>query len=261
MVGVVSVLLFGILQPTSATSSSQDGNDYVQRINALRSSVGAQPLLVDGELNGLAQRCAERIAAAGALVHTSDLAAGVSAHWTKLGENIGTGTDNASIWSAFLHSAQHYGNLVNPAYNRVGVGVAHGGGNQWTCHRFMAVSGGGDQPAAARSSAAPAPSDGASSSRRSAPATSSAPDPDPAPAVVAPPRPIAGPPPPADAARVSAVLSALRSLTTDATASAVGGIDADRVSAVLSAMHLLSSTPSGTGSPGPDPSGVPPGPT
>ena len=64
------------------------------------------------------------------------------------------GPRNDTIWTAFVHSSQHYANLVDPAFNRVGVGVAYAGGSQWTCHRFMAVSGGGGQPAAARPPAA-----------------------------------------------------------------------------------------------------------
>jgi hypothetical protein len=236
MASLVCALLLGVLQPATAGVDSSEADNYVARINGLRSSVGAQPLSVDGELTGLAQSCAQRIAAGGALVHTANLAAGVSSAWTKLGENIGMGADNASVWSAFVHSAQHYGNLVNPAFNRVGVGVAYAGGSQWTCHRFMAVSGGGGQPAATRPPAAttrPATSGG----RTARPA----PDPDPAPVVITPPRPMPGPPPPADSARVSAVLAALRSLTAAPTGTSPAAADADRVSAVLSAMRLLGS--------------------
>src|SRR5690349_3392493 len=63
---VVAALLFGIIGlvgPFSVGAQSSDADNYVARINALRSSVGVQSLSVDGELTGLAQSCAERIAA------------------------------------------------------------------------------------------------------------------------------------------------------------------------------------------------------
>ena len=234
LLGLVLVVLFvGVIPSLTAGAQNAEADNYVARINALRSSVGVQTLGVDGELAGLAQSCAERLASSGALVHSANLSSGVSSHWTKLGENIGMGPNNDTVWTAFVHSAQHYANLVDPAFNRVGVGVAYGGGSQWTCHRFMAVSGGGGQPAAARAPAATSRPAAPKSSR----AAPSAPDPEPAPVVTLPPRPMAGPPPPADSARVAAVLQAMRSLST--APSPTPTADAARVAAILEAMHQL----------------------
>ena len=89
------------------------------RINALRASVGVQPLGVDAQLTGLAQGWAQHMAATGVLSHSS-LTAGITENWAKLGENVGVGPDNPTVWNAFLHSAEHYANLVDPAFNRVG---------------------------------------------------------------------------------------------------------------------------------------------
>ena len=247
LVGMLLALLLGVVVPSAAGASEAD--DYVARINGLRSSVGVQPLGVDGELTAAAQACANRIAAQGALIHSSSLSSGISSHWTKLGENIGMGPANAAVWTAFLHSSQHYANLVDPAFNRVGVGVAYGGGSQWTCHRFMAASGGGGQPAAARTpaprAARPAPAPRASAPAAPAPSV----DPVPlAPLVVTPP-PMPGPPPPADAARVYAVLHALHELTPDppAPAGPATAADSARVSAVLHALHALTGGPTPVG--------------
>ena len=85
------------------------------------------------------------MAAAGILSH-SNLTAGITEKWGKLGENVGMGPDNATVWNAFLHSAEHYANLVDPSYNRVGVGVAFGHGLEWTCHKFMELLGGPPPP-------------------------------------------------------------------------------------------------------------------
>ncbi|MGZ4695468.1 MAG: CAP domain-containing protein [Acidimicrobiales bacterium] len=232
LAALLAVLFVGVVPSLTAGARSSEADDYVARINALRTSVGVQSLAVDGQLDGVAQSCADRLASSLALIHTSNLAAGISSDWTKLGENIGMGPRNDTIWTAFVHSAEHYTNLVDPAFNRVGVGVAYGGGSQWTCHRFMAVSGGGDQPAAARTPAAARPA------APKSPRVTAPPAPDPAPVVTLPPRPMPGPPPPADSARVAAVLQAMHALSTDAPPHP--STDSARVAAVLQAMHALS---------------------
>ena len=148
--------LSGLFGATPAGASSEAA-DYLSRINSLRASAGVQPLQVDGELTAGAQAWAQHMASIGALVHSPDVSAGVTQQWVKVGENIGVGPDVGSIFSAFVASAGHYRNLVDPAFNRVGVGVAFGGGHQWTCHRFMEVSGGGSPAPAPAPRPAPKP--------------------------------------------------------------------------------------------------------
>jgi hypothetical protein len=235
------VLLFGLAPTSRAAAPGPEAGDFVARINGLRSSRGLQTLGVDGQLSAQAQSCAERLARTGSLVHTANLAAGLSSGWTKLAENIGMGSTTSAIWSAFLGSSQHYGNLVDPAFNRVGVGVAFGGGSEWTCHRFMAVSGGGTPPAnAGPPAAAGAPAARAPRSTKPAPSPTPAPTAPSTPVVTVPPPPMPGPPPPADSARVSAVLDALRALTVTRPPDPPSRVDADRVATVLEAVHVLS---------------------
>lgn len=238
---VAVTLLLGVVgivgRSTVDAQGGSEVDDYVAKINALRSSVGVQPLGVDGQLSGLAQGCAERIAAAGSLIHTSNLSTGITSSWTKLGENIGMGPRNDTIWTAFVHSSQHYANLVDPAFNRVGIGIAYASGSQWTCHRFMTLSGGGDQPAVARAPAASARSAGPKAPRVASPPPAA----DAVPAVVLPPAPMPGPPPPADAVRVATVLQAMHVLSARPNPSQAPTTDAARVVAVLQAVHALSS--------------------
>jgi uncharacterized protein YkwD len=219
ILAAAAAMLLALTVPIQAASA--DGNtssDYVARINALRASVGVQPLLVDGQLTGLAQGWAQHMAATGSLSHSS-LTAGVTEPWGKLGENVGVGPDNPTVWNAFLHSAEHYANLVDPAFNRVGVGLAvDGNGTEWTCHKFMQLLGSGPPPAspppAAPRAVAPvvhtAPVVHATThTTTSAPTTVA-----PTTTTTAPPAPQAGPPPPASSERVAAVLAALRQLST-----------------------------------------------
>ncbi len=214
MFAAALVVLFSVLIPLqSASATDNSPSDYVTRINALRAQVGVQPLVVDAQLTGLAQGWANHMAAAGVLSHSS-LTAGVTEHWTKLGENVGVGPSNPTIWNAFLHSAEHYANLVDPAFNRVGVGVAFGGGSEWTCHKFMQLA--GAPPATTppvttpRSTGLPTGWSRITNSNSNPAATAPAPTT----TTTAPPAPQAGPPPPASSQRVAAVLVALRRLST-----------------------------------------------
>jgi uncharacterized protein YkwD len=208
--------LVALLVPGTAGAADGRASDYVSRINSLRGSVGATSLQVDGELTAAAQACAQRMAATNTLSHSPDITSGITQQWLKVGENVGVGPDNPTIFAAFVASPHHYENLVDPDFNRVGVGVADGGGRQWTCHRFMQIGGavaptGGSAPAsgsnassAKHASTGSAPSNGATVPAAGAPSSAAAP--------AGPPPPQPGPPPPADSARVAAVLTALRHL-------------------------------------------------
>ena len=216
-VTAVAVLLLAPIH--SASAGGNDAGDYVSRINALRSSVGRAPLQVDGELTSIAQSWSAHMASTGTLAHSPNLATGISSPWMKLGENVGTGPGNDPIWNAFVNSAHHYANIVDPAFNRVGVGVAYSAsGTQWTTQRFMQVgggsSGGGSGGGGGGSSSTPAKAStpkAKASPSTAAPTPTTTPPPPPAPVTPPPPQP--GPPPPADSARVAAVLTALHHLS------------------------------------------------
>jgi hypothetical protein len=203
---VVAVVLAS-LTLTASPAAAADSDTYIARINGLRTSNGLAPLTVDGNLTALAQDWANHMADIGTLAHTPDLTAGLThTGWTKLGENVGAGTSVDQVFSAFLGSSAHYGNLTNPAFTHVGVGVAYAGGKHFTVHRFMALGGGGSAP----------PADSPPPVRRQEPVvvtpTTTPPGPEPeapaeeaepvVPAVPEGPRPEAG--------RVGAVLVALR---------------------------------------------------
>lgn len=208
---LVACAIFTILGTLALSPAPQAGaldgygQDWLAKINSLRTSQGLAPLQLDPELTDLAQGWAQHMADTGLLKHTPDLAANVSSSWTKLGENVGYGPNNDLIWNGFLNSAPHYANLVDPAYTHVGIGVAFRAGTEWVVHRFMAegsVGGGGDTYYVAPSRPAP---------RRSSPPSTTAPVAEAPPA----PEPAPTPPPPvADSGRVAAVLDALHAAGT-----------------------------------------------
>ena len=109
------------------------------RINSLRASKGLGQLEVSGELVGVARNWTEKMVSNGDISHNPNLGSQVKGNWTKLGENVGVGYDVDGLMQAFINSSAHYKNLVDPAWNYVGVGVVMTpDGRMWTTHNFMA---------------------------------------------------------------------------------------------------------------------------
>ena len=213
MVVTAIVALLSAVGPISSASASES-SDYVSRINAVRASVGVPGLSVDGELTAACQQWANHMAATDTLAHAPDITAGISQYWLKVGENVGVGPDVATIMAAFIGSPHHYANIVDPAFNRVGVAVAYGGGHQYTCHRFMKVAESNPGPTpeptpTPKPAPKPKPGGGSSTPTTKPPASSGATTPTTVADTTAP----AGPPPPASPGRVEAMLSALALLT------------------------------------------------
>jgi len=138
---LVVVLCAGFIVTTNAPTRADAADPnaeaaFVAGINQVRASVGQPALQVHGVLVAKAQAWADHMAATGCLCH-SNLADGVTVAWSKLGENIGRGSDVGSIHNALVHSPEHYRNMVDPAFGWVGVGVSYGGGQMWVAEVFM----------------------------------------------------------------------------------------------------------------------------
>jgi uncharacterized protein YkwD len=167
--------------------------DFVTRINNLRAQHGVGQLAVDDQLTSIARQWTASMVQAGSLSHNPNLGSEVTSNWIKLGENVGEGQSMDSLWQAFLNSPHHYANLVDPDFNRVGVGViVTSDGTIWTTHDFEELA------PSAPPSPPPAPIAGpVVHVSRPAP-------PRPATSVPSPPSTVAAPPPPAPAPAVSA---------------------------------------------------------
>ncbi len=189
--------------PASAADSGAEAQ-FVARINSIRESHGLAPLQVYGELRSIARDWTDQMVADGGISHNPNLAGQVSANWTKLGENVGVGSTVDSLMNAFVNSPAHYKNIVDPAYNYIGVGVSYGpDGRMFTTHDFMSLDDGSSAPSDP-APAAPAP---APKKKAAAPAAAAS-QPEATPAE--PPAPVGPPPPPAAPTRVKTVLTALR---------------------------------------------------
>jgi uncharacterized protein YkwD len=122
--GAVAVLLVaGVIVGTASPSSARGGSGYaVDLVNQERSWYGSAPLAVDGELQAMAREWAAELAWNGYLAHNPNLWIGGAWTW---GENVGYGGSISEVHGAFVNSWHHYMNMVDGAYNRIGVGVAY----------------------------------------------------------------------------------------------------------------------------------------
>ena len=185
----------------ASSPSPEHEAQFVSRINSLRASKGLSQLQVHGQLQSVARNWTERMVQDGQISHNPNLGSQVDGNWTKLGENVGVGYDVDGLMQAFINSPSHYKNLVDPAWNYVGVGVTIAGdGRMYTTHNFMAMGSAAPPPPPP----APRPSSPTTARPPSSPAATTT-------TTTAPP-----PPPPPQphptAERVTAVLDPLRSL-------------------------------------------------
>ena len=110
--------------------------DFLNRTNALRASLGLGSLKTNGELQAKARNWSQTQASAGTIFH-STLTDGVTQNWHRLGENVGMGPDVPSIHDALVRSPRHYENLVDSGFTEVGIGVIRQGDVIYVSQVFM----------------------------------------------------------------------------------------------------------------------------
>ncbi|MEO5679357.1 MAG: CAP domain-containing protein, partial [Acidimicrobiales bacterium] len=109
---------------------------WLSRINTFRAQNGVGPLAEDPVTSIIAQTWTQTMAVTGTLAHNSLLSGQVTTPWTRLGENVGYGGDEASLFQAFVNSPAHRANLLG-SYNAVGIGQVYANGLLWTTHDFL----------------------------------------------------------------------------------------------------------------------------
>ena len=104
-------------------SAGEAERAFLVALNRRRQTLDLQPLAVDPALTTMARGWANHMAASQKLAHNPDLVRQAPAGWYKLGENVGVGVTVADLHVAFLRSPEHYRNIVEPGFDRVGIGV------------------------------------------------------------------------------------------------------------------------------------------
>jgi hypothetical protein len=122
---IVAVLLTALpLVARVAPAHADNASLLLGLVNTLRAAHGAPPLSADPTLTAVAQHWSAYMAAGAGLVHDPTLGSQVTGGWTKLGENIGAGGNVTAIFNAFVKSAFHFSNMIDPTYNLSGIGIA-----------------------------------------------------------------------------------------------------------------------------------------
>jgi uncharacterized protein YkwD len=105
-------------------------------LNAKRSQAGVAPLAQRRSLQGVAVAWAAQMAASRVLAHNPALTSQVDC-WRRIGENVGTSMDDLSVLTAFMDSAPHRANILDPRFTQVGIGARRSpDGRLWVVHVF-----------------------------------------------------------------------------------------------------------------------------
>jgi hypothetical protein len=122
--------------------ASADGfeDDFAARINGERTSRGLAALVHVQDLQDVARRHAQRMAAESRLYHNPNLSSEVR-DWSRLSENVGYGPDVATVHGALMGSTGHRANILDSGVSQVGVGVAWNGGRLYVTQVFRMPTG------------------------------------------------------------------------------------------------------------------------
>jgi hypothetical protein len=132
----VMTTTIGLSPAVGAVDPGNAEAQFIDLINAERTSRGLNPLAVDPELTAGARMQADAIRDAGRLFHNPDLGS-VTTGWSWIGENVGYGYDVANLHDAFMNSSGHRANILKSGATHVGLGVVVDGSTVWVAEVFM----------------------------------------------------------------------------------------------------------------------------
>ncbi|MFI8191525.1 CAP domain-containing protein [Streptomyces sp. NPDC085946] len=138
----------GTSTPGNTSGSDDSGNGPEAQVLALvnqeRAEAGCSPVTANDRLTRAADDYSDVMAASGVMSHTgpdgSTMAGRVEAagyRWATLGENIARGqADAASVMESWMNSPGHRANILNCAFQELGVGVHFGDNGPWWTQNF-----------------------------------------------------------------------------------------------------------------------------
>jgi hypothetical protein len=136
---LATALLIAALPAAPAAAADTVGDEFAfaAALNDVRAGVGLAPVAVEARLVDVARGWSGHMAATNTLAHNPSVADQAPSNWQRLGENVGYGGSVDQIHRALVASPGHYANIVNPAFNFVGIGVVHSGTRVWVTQVFM----------------------------------------------------------------------------------------------------------------------------
>lgn len=127
-----------VLAPAGAAAMTHREAALLDKISQTRAAHGLAPLRPKLALMDHARRHSEAMAANDRLFHTADFA--VICCWSAIAENIAYNESVAAAHRAFMASAEHRANVLDPVMRRVGVGVVKSAGVLWVTEVFSKPS-------------------------------------------------------------------------------------------------------------------------
>lgn len=141
---MLAALVVSIVAGTAVADSSSEGG-FLAKINAERAAKGLGPVEMESGLRSYARTHSQFMAdgkcADGANIchSTADqLKSAAGSGWSKIGENVGRGGSVDSLHQAFMDSAGHRENILDPAWTHVGVGALYANDRLYVTVVFMA---------------------------------------------------------------------------------------------------------------------------
>jgi hypothetical protein len=126
-------------------NAAEEGADG-WRVNNARAGVGEGGVIRSGCLTDAAREWSQQMAASGSLSHASDWVQRIERHcggaYTRLGENVGVGPDEPTVFNAFMGSPEHQANILYGDQQFIGVGdFVDGNGTRWVTQEFATCHG------------------------------------------------------------------------------------------------------------------------
>jgi uncharacterized protein YkwD len=128
-----------LLVALNVGSASAAPGTWLSRINSYRAANGRIRLAEDYQASQVAQRWTQQMASTNRLGHNPSYTTQVTTPWYRIGENVGYGGSESTLFQAFVSSTGHRTNLLRPEFNRVGIGQVIVNGRVWTTHIFLAT--------------------------------------------------------------------------------------------------------------------------
>ena len=128
-----------LLTIVNAGSAAAAPGTWLSRINAYRAANGRNRLAEDLQASMVAQTWTRQMAATGRVSHNPLYRTQVTTPWYRIGENIGYGSSEATLFQTFVRSPEHQANMLRPEFNRVGIGQVVVNGRLWTTQIFLAT--------------------------------------------------------------------------------------------------------------------------
>ncbi len=128
--------------PDNGANISAVEKEVVTLVNAERTKRGLKPLAIDSKLCEIARLKSQDMITNKYFSHQSptygspfDMMKKFGVSYRTAGENIAAGYSTAqAVFDGWMNSSGHRANILNPAYTKIGVGLAKGGnyGSYWT---------------------------------------------------------------------------------------------------------------------------------